>query len=1392
MDSDDDSSMSASMSSNRSSFLQGDAWRQRSLSEAPFGGRAASPSVIANATHSGWLLKRGAGLIAKFSRRYFILEGHILRYKQNPSAEDSGHIDLSDAAIRQDADRPLEFTIEGQNTARKFILQAVTADDLETWLDVLQKAAGVGSTSLVTASMGVTGTWKCPGLGALIAVTNTGPYFECRCPAAPWSPANGVQRSEFELEITFTGRAQRATLAPAGNNIVFDKGDVWVRVGNPSEFTVYCFENEKFGPKGWSKEKLGRPAWSNSDGRVAQNKHNLVAPRGFEFSGDWKLHTDDADDGGWTYGADWGTCTNQQKNSHDTVRRRLWLRPCMNTVPEEAPEPVVHEPPHETNGQDVTAAVVVSAAAAPSPVPASIPVAPPWDRQKPAPPAAPPRSESSTTAPVAAAAPVPVHRAPAEQPMRKRRRACAKPQTVEVITYENQRWFPVRGFSSKMLPTDRPGWSSADGRIEQRREQMQPPTDYQWESGSAFTIVKDPHTTDAEGWEYAVDFPAVYHGSKSASDFVRRRQWRRQAELIGDGEWEEEPPEEVRSPAAINSYADDIAKAMAEPSAELNDSAPRPQYTEVTTFENERWFPFKGWSNKLLATDRPGWSSIDGKQERRRERLRAPRGYQWDGEWRIRINQDTDKDGWTYAVDFPVAQYAPAQTSLAMVRRREWVRDCCLIQLQQQEQGESALVDDARLTVTDLQPLDEDRASPVEETAEEHQTDIEMEIAPETSDAEAALFHRGPASAVAIEVVPAERRERAVMRGLRRVASVFGAGGDADAAAALQATMMAHKPGTIWYAINKNDLSACLEFAGADRKVLTTAAPDGATPFLQSLVYEHYDIAKGLLNYFPELLHQTYAKPAGDGTQNPYSKQGAYFGQNCLHIAILKRNFELVKFFVDRERQLVRIGKLPSRKLVRGRAEGAFFQLGQACGFGEYPLFFAACMGQRDIFHYLLENNADLFAEAAGKNKLLHVLVYHGRYDMYDVVEEEFKKQGWKFDDPAFDLHNSQQLTPLTLAAEIGKVDMFLHIVAKGKMVQWNLGPVNCNCYPLERIESFSPPGSAPPGIRGPSVLQLIVKHDYENFLDVPLIARIITTKWTSKIEGHFYKRLVHHIIFILYLTIYAWFHRRARGGVADIVLAIPVMFRGLWKLFVEAKQIKHQGIFGYFSEQGSGLFENVVSLLQCFGILFFTLCFISGAYKAECFFLSFVSMMSYTYSLFFFFGFELTGPFAVMIGRMLTTDVIRFAYIFGIFLLGFSTAFSALHSDSEVNPFLMLHNTALAAFGTYDFDVTSSTSLLPFVSSTMLYVWLVLSLILLLNLLIAMLGNTFSQISENAAKTWTMERLRIILAIENELADSEVYSYWMKLDETGRRYFQIEEVQGRDNLLEIKDEEGE
>uniref|UniRef100_A0A8C4N964 Tectonin beta-propeller repeat containing 1b n=1 Tax=Eptatretus burgeri TaxID=7764 RepID=A0A8C4N964_EPTBU len=110
---------------------------------------------------------------------------------------------------------------------------------------------------------------------------------------------------------------------------------------------------------------------------------------------------------------------------------------------------------------------------------------------------------------------------------------------MQVDLYENQRWNPITGYTARGLLTDRYMWSDKSGLNERNKDSVRPPSPlWCWDSNWSVDFAV-PGGTDKEGWQYASDFPASYHGSKTIKDFVRRRRWERYCKLVTSGPWRE-------------------------------------------------------------------------------------------------------------------------------------------------------------------------------------------------------------------------------------------------------------------------------------------------------------------------------------------------------------------------------------------------------------------------------------------------------------------------------------------------------------------------------------------------------------------------------------------------------------------------------------------------------------------------------------------------------------------------------------------------------------------------------------------------------------------------------------------------------------------------------------
>uniref|UniRef100_A0A4W6DUX1 Tectonin beta-propeller repeat-containing protein 1 n=1 Tax=Lates calcarifer TaxID=8187 RepID=A0A4W6DUX1_LATCA len=84
---------------------------------------------------------------------------------------------------------------------------------------------------------------------------------------------------------------------------------------------------------------------------------------------------------------------------------------------------------------------------------------------------------------------------------------------------------------------------------------------------------------------------------------------------------------------------------------------PQTDVRSVHVYENQRWNPMTGYTDKGLPTDRPMWSDESGLKECTKGNTHPPSPqWSWVSEWSVDYNVPggTDKEGWQYAADFPV------------------------------------------------------------------------------------------------------------------------------------------------------------------------------------------------------------------------------------------------------------------------------------------------------------------------------------------------------------------------------------------------------------------------------------------------------------------------------------------------------------------------------------------------------------------------------------------------------------------------------------------------------------------------------------------------------------------------------------------------------------------
>eukprot|EP00668_Euglena_longa_P004945 GGOE01005809.1.p1 GENE.GGOE01005809.1~~GGOE01005809.1.p1 ORF type:complete len:749 (+),score=290.08 GGOE01005809.1:42-2288(+) len=593
-----------------------------------------------------------------------------------------------------------------------------------------------------------------------------------------------------------------------------------------------------------------------------------------------------------------------------------------------------------------------------------------------------------------------------------------------------------------------------------------------------------------------------------------------------------------------------------------------------------------------------------------------------------------------------------------------------------------------------------------------------------------------------------------------------------------------HEEG-IFGAIQRGDLNTVLAILAADRSQLDKRDSVGAAPIHAAFLYERYEIGKALVTQYVECALQEYTLDQ-------------YEGENILHIVIVNQDHAMAVWLLE---------QMP--ELVNSEAVGEFFKPTDDAYFGGYPLLFAVATNQEDMLDAILDTaylkrspacvplKNSIFLRDRFGNTALHMAVIHELPQMYDhvlcIAEEHEKWLALEHDVPFRNWANNDNLTPLSLAAAMGKEEMFRHILNKHTKDAWKYGPVVCQMMPLLGLEQPTTVLDSDGELQrcseilamecicaGPySALSSCIKfvgskvpHHVEEgrlaIVAIPAVKQLLEKKWESFGHSIFIRKMVFVLVTQILWTISMVIpnHWRLQEGnlwaypvengviIACEALVLLGMF---WRFVNEIKEIVAKGVEYFTRSNGAAALDNGLGLSFC---VFYTLLWVMrlcGLPVAEDIFASLAALVGWCYMFFFLLGFRSTGPFIIMIKEMIQFDMRRFGLVYAAVLLAFNSALYLVryaNSEPDVLTFFitMKEILLLAIVGDFDFDGWNDGTN-AWLLNLLVIAYIIFVNILLLNLLIAMMGNTYSAINETAELRWSIERANIMSAFEGELS---------------------------------------
>eukprot|EP00062_Callorhinchus_milii_P004801 gi/632943534/ref/XP_007887000.1/ PREDICTED: transient receptor potential cation channel subfamily V member 6-like isoform X2 [Callorhinchus milii] len=384
----------------------------------------------------------------------------------------------------------------------------------------------------------------------------------------------------------------------------------------------------------------------------------------------------------------------------------------------------------------------------------------------------------------------------------------------------------------------------------------------------------------------------------------------------------------------------------------------------------------------------------------------------------------------------------------------------------------------------------------------------------------------------------------------------------------------------------------------------------GETALHIASTYGNYQAVVTLLEAVPELINL------------PITGE-LYQGETSLHIAVANGNVGLV-------RELIRRGA----DVVTPRATGTFFRLGGTgiLYYGEHVLSFAACVGNEEIVRILIENGADIKAQDSLGNTVLHVLVLQQTQlpvacQIYDVLLSSEWPQNEVRPDTIL---NRDGLSPLKLAAAEGNLQMFEHLVKKQTCgMEPFVRHRTSTYYNLSEIDSWD--GDC-------SVLDLVISSHKTQLRPDNATDDRDTTIYVEKPLRESYQ---------------------TPGDYVRLVGELISLFGAIAILVIETHDILRYGPKKYFGKSVLGGPFHVINVSMAVLVLLVVLLRLAGVVgQPEP--MSLAVVLAWCNLMYFARGFQLLGPFSVMIQKiifqiilpyLLLMFVVLFAFTCGIYL---------------------------------------------------------------------------------------------------------------------------------------------
>ncbi|XP_040194576.1 transient receptor potential cation channel subfamily V member 3 [Rana temporaria] len=493
-----------------------------------------------------------------------------------------------------------------------------------------------------------------------------------------------------------------------------------------------------------------------------------------------------------------------------------------------------------------------------------------------------------------------------------------------------------------------------------------------------------------------------------------------------------------------------------------------------------------------------------------------------------------------------------------------------------------------------------------------------------------------------------------------------------------------------------------------------------------------------------------------------------YKGQTALNIAIERRQSDLVKCLIRKGANL------------NVWAQGRFFNpknKHEGFYFGETPLALAACTNQPDVVQLLMENSqTNVTIQDSLGNTVLHALVTVAENSeaqnafiirMYDTILRTCKNKSLE------SIENNEGLTPMQLAAKTGKTEILHYILSREikekenrvlsrKFTDWAYGPVSSCLYDLKDVDTCS----------HNSLLEIVVYNTNINnrheLLSLEPLHTLLQLKWKKFARYMFLMSFLLSLTYNIVLTLISYYRPRGEQALYPLSLSYDrgwLQLVGQMFIIVCATYLMiKEGVVIFLVKPSdlryvlSDAWFHVLFFIQAVLVVLSVFCYLFGV-KEYLAFLVLAMALGWANMLYYTRGFQSLGIYSVMIQKVIMNDVLKFLFVYILFLFGFGVALASLIENctdgDECSAYKSFSTAIVELFkltiGLGDLEIQHDSKY-PVLFLLLLIAYVILTFVLLLNMLIALMGETVEKVSKESEHIWRLQRARTILEFEKNL----------------------------------------